>query len=55
MPFKTKKQSDGRQAKKSYSSPLLHHFGSIKELTSGGTGLMAEMGMKGAAMLNRHP
>jgi len=45
MLTETRKQDGSLPIKKSYSSPLLIRFGSIGELTAGGTGAMAEMGM----------
>lgn len=42
MSTKTKHQYKSTLQKKSYRSPKLTHFGTISELTSGGSGLMAE-------------
>lgn len=45
-PEKTKKHKPIDCLKKSYSSPLITHFGTIRELTSGGsTGMVEGMAM----------
>ena len=52
MPSKIKKYHQSAPLKKSYSSPLLTHFGAIQEITSGGSGLETEGGM---AMPDKKP
>jgi len=42
MPTNTKNHHQSTSQKKSYSSPILTHFGTIGELTSGGTGAQTE-------------
>lgn len=42
MTAKNESVHQSKSPKKSYSSPKLSHFGTIKELTSGGTGQKAE-------------
>jgi len=53
MPTKKRDHHQPGLQKKPYSSPTLTNFGTIKELTSGGSGLSAE----GAATTNpnKHP
>ncbi len=53
MVTKNKSKNQSKSRKKSYSSPELTHFGTIKELTSGGSGVMAE-GAMGTALM-KHP
>ncbi len=57
MTTKAKNHGQSQPLKKPYSSPLLTHFGTIKELTSGGSGVMGEFGtpMMRAMQLMRHP
>lgn len=47
MTAKNESVHQSKSPKKSYSSPKLSHFGTIKELTSGGSGTKAE-GKKGS-------
>ena len=42
MSTKTKEHQQSNPLKKLYSSPKLTHFGTISELTSGGSGTMQE-------------
>lgn len=51
MTAKNESVHQSKSPKKSYSSPKLSHFGTIKELTSGGTGQKGE-GKK--ASITRH-
>jgi len=52
MTIKNKSEHQSKSQKKSYSSPKLSHFGTIKELTSGGSGAMVE---GPPMMVTRHP
>ena len=54
MPIKTENNDQSRPRKKPYSSPQLTRFGSVRELTSGGSGMSTEMGSMGS-MLMSHP
>ena len=55
-PDKCKPQQREEKGKKPYSSPVLSRYGLIKDLTTGGSGIMQEMGiMMGDANMNRFP
>jgi len=53
MPTKKRDHHQPGLQKKPYSSPTLTNFGTIKELTSGGSGLDAEM--TATTNPNKHP
>ncbi len=53
MPTNTKNHHQSTSQKKSYASPMLTRFGTIRELTSGGTGPQTEAMMMIASA--KHP